>query len=128
MTLQDPLRSWSGVRDLDGAVVFALSETDVRASADGFRCLLWTPVIDSEKPRMDGADKDERLRHCRLALLLGGADGLLVSPGASEVDAGAVLTLQVERRRNEYWALWGSTVRRTWMAGLAPSRAAALAA
>jgi hypothetical protein len=125
VTLQDPFHSWSGIRDADGAVVFAMREADVRASADGFCCRLWAPAALTAT---DLPDREERLRHCRLAMMLGGADGLLVSRDSADVQCGAVLTLNVEKRRNEYWATWGSTVRGTWMAGRAPRRVAALAA
>lgn len=119
VTLKDPERSWSGIRDADGAVVIAMSEADIHATGDGFSCLLWAPVIEVATEWGDGPGKEERLAHCRLAAILGSADGLVVRPASADVEADAVLTLRVEKRRNEYWAMWGSTVRLAWHAGRA---------
>jgi hypothetical protein len=108
VTLKYPSRSWSGLRFEDGAVVIALRESEVEASFDGFRCLLWAPVIEGATEWVDRPVKDERLQHCRLALVHGGADGLLVGGSSAEVDRGSVVTLRVEKLRGEYWAFWGS--------------------
>ncbi len=108
VTLYYPARSWSGVREEDGAVVIAIREAEVQGAFDGFRCLLWSPVIEGATEWVDRPVKQERLRHCRLAALLGGADGLLVGGPAAEVERGKVLTMRVERLGAEYWALWGS--------------------
>jgi len=108
VTLAYPSRSWSGVRDDDGMVVMAIREGEVQASFDGFRCLLWSPVIEGATQWVDRPVKNERLQHCRLAALHGGAEGFLVGGSSAEVDRGSVLTLRVEKIRGEYWALWGT--------------------
>jgi hypothetical protein len=108
VTLTYPSRSWSGVRDDDGMVVMAIREGEVQSSFDGFRCLLWSPVIEGATQWVDRPIKHERLQHCRLAILHGGAEGFLVGGGAAEVDRGSVLSLRVEKLRGEYWALWGT--------------------
>lgn len=108
--LKYPTRSRSGVRWDDGAVVIAIDEVDVVASADGFRCRLWAPASGRYAVGADSASSEERLHHCRLAARHGGADGLLVRCGAL-VDANAILTLHVARRSAEYWASWGTIAR-----------------
>ena len=108
VTLSHPSRSWSGVRELDGAVVIAVREGEVQASFDGFRCLLWSPVIEGATEWVDRPIKQERLSHCRLAATFGGADGLIVSGARAEVDRGYVFPLRVEKLGAEYWAFWGS--------------------
>ena len=118
VTLAYPSRSWSGVRRQDGAVVIAIREGEVQSFVDGFRCLLWSPVIEGATEWVDRPIKDERRGHCRLALLLGGAAGLLVSGGTGEVERGSVLTLRVEKRAAEYWALWGSVVSASGVAAM----------
>lgn len=100
-------RSWSGIREADGCVVFGMRDAEVRRSAEGFSCLLWSRA----GPAADRASSEERLGHCRRALLLGGADGFIASGEAAQVDEGAVLGLRVEARDNEYWAFWGATAR-----------------
>jgi hypothetical protein len=97
--------SIGGLRGCDGTVVVAIPEADVVTSAGGSRCLLWTPVIGA---RPTGMILHERLAHCRLALRLGLADGLLVARDGADVQRGQVLSLRVERRGADYWALWGS--------------------
>src|ERR1041384_8606134 len=86
VALAYPRRSWSGVRDSDGAVVIAMREGEIQASFDGFRCLLWSPVIDGATEWVDRPIKGERLGHCRLAAVLGGAEGLVVRGPAAEVE------------------------------------------
>ena len=108
VTLSHPSRSWSGVRQLDGAVVIAIREGEVEAAFDGFRCLLWSPVIEGATEWLDRPIKQERLSHCRLAATYGGADGLLVSGAAAEVERDFVFPLRVEKLGAEYWAFWGS--------------------
>lgn len=103
-----PTRSWSGVRDYNGGVVFAMRSRDVQSCLDGFRCLLWSPVMESIAAPVDRPIQLERLGHCRLAAAFGGADGLLVLAPGSEVERGTVVALRVEKRLGEYWAFWGS--------------------
>jgi hypothetical protein len=103
-----PARSWSGVRELDGAIVIAVREGDVQASADGFRCLLWSPVIEGATQWVDRPIKQERLGHCRRAVACGGADGLMTAGEAADVERDFVLPLRVEKLGAEYWAFWGS--------------------
>jgi len=107
VTLAYPARSWSGVREDDGAVVIGLRESEVQVAAYGFRCLLWSPVIEGATEWVDRPIKQERLDHCRLALAYGGADGLVVCGARAEVEPGSVLSLRVEKVGAEYWAFWG---------------------
>ncbi len=107
VSLRFPARSWSGVRT-DGAVVIAVREGEVQSAFDGFRCLLWAPVIEGATEWIDRPEKTERLQHCRLAVLKGGAEGLLVGGPRGEVNADSVLPLRVELRQGEYWAFWGA--------------------
>jgi hypothetical protein len=108
--LKYPARSRSGIRWDDGAVVIAIEEAHVQASADGFFCRLWAPISDTREAPVDWPSMKERLEHCRLAARHGGADGLLIYRRAL-VEADVVLTLHVERRGSEYWASWGSSAR-----------------
>src|SRR2546428_10626208 len=109
VTRRYPARSWSGVRFDDGVVVFALRECDVEGHDDGFSCLLWAPPIEGQW--VDRPSRQERLEHCRLALVHGGADGLLVCGDAGLVEPDAILALRVEKRRDEDWAPWGVAAR-----------------
>ncbi|HSU62636.1 MAG TPA: hypothetical protein VLJ12_02050 [Burkholderiales bacterium] len=111
VTLRYPARSWSGVRLEDGVVVLALRECDVEGHDEGFSCLLWAPLIEGVTPWVDRPSRHERLEHCRLALVHGGADGLLVCGDAALVEPDAMLALRVEKRRDEYWATWGFAAR-----------------
>lgn len=108
VSLAYPLRSWSGVRENGGAVVFALRQADVQACAGGFRCLLWAPVIEGATEWVDRPIKKERLGHCRLAVALGGANALLLYGSAAEVDRGSAFPLRVALRGREYWGYWSS--------------------
>ena len=91
----------SGVRDEDGVVVFAMPAAEVHADPWGFSCLLWRP-----------ASRDtERLRHCRLAVRNGMAEGFLLYGDAAQAREGEMLSLRVLRLGKEYWAKWGSVAR-----------------
>ena len=103
-----PSRSWSGIREDDGAIVIALREGEVQCAFDGFRCLLWSPVIEGATEWVDRPIKQERLAHCRRAIAFGGADGLMVSGAEAKVERGLVLPLRIEKLGAEYWAFWGS--------------------
>jgi hypothetical protein len=105
-----PARSWSGVRWEDGVVVFAIRDADVQAHEEAFSCLLWSPGVAGETNWVDRCQQ-ERLEHCCLAALHGGADGFLVCGEAARVQPNALVALHVEKRRNEYWATWGSAAR-----------------
>ena len=106
-----PPRSWSGVRDIDGAIVIAIREGEVQCAMDGFRCLLWSPVIDGATEWVDRPMKAERLHHCRLAYFFGGADGLLLGGEHAERVPGGVIPLRVEKLKEEYWGFWGLPAR-----------------
>jgi hypothetical protein len=108
VALKFPARSCSGIRCEDGVVVFALSEGDVRFGEAGCSCLLWAPLAESAAPSVDRPIRQERLEHCRLAVLHGGADGLVLRGAGAEADPGEVLLLRVEKLGAEYWARWGS--------------------
>jgi hypothetical protein len=118
--LQDARTSWSGVRKQDGKVVMALWADAVETGDGTCRYLLWAPNIDGSRPWSDKPAGRERLAHCKLALELGSAEGLLVygqglAAYAPEdkayaihgVDAETVLILEVEQVGTEFWAKWG---------------------
>jgi hypothetical protein len=132
VTLRDPLRSWSGIRDDDGGVVIAMRSSDIRSTGEGFSCLLWSPPAERRGETTDEARMEERLAHCRLALRAGGAEGLLVSGIEQSVQAGAIVNLHVSKRGNGYWASWGAAARfgsrpgfMSWTSERAPALAAA---
>ena len=135
-------RSWSrgGVRQSDGAVVFALWAEDVQPADGASNYLLWAPNVEGSRPWSDTPGGQERLEHCRLAAEGADAEGLLVYGERMEgtlpddkalsvqgADPYTVLTLRVEKRAEEYWATWGGRRerRRSTRAGqaLAPGNA-----
>lgn len=118
--LDDRHKSWGGMRKTDGAVVLALW-VDAIESADG-RCsyLLWAPNVDGSRPWSDQRAGKERLEHCRRAIQLGRAEGLLVygercaghipedkAYTVLGVDPETVVVFEVEMRGAEFWATWG---------------------
>ena len=102
--LKFPSRSRSGVRADDGAVILAMRARDLRRDKRGSRCMLWAPGETRADAEMDSAARDEWLKHCRLAELRGGAEGLLTYGDDARVDPDVVLSLRVVRRGAEYWA------------------------
>jgi hypothetical protein len=104
-----------------GEVVFALWADDVQhARHNGSSCLLWAPNVGGARPWSDSPGGLERLEHCRRALGNGAATGLLVYGTRSEgvlpeqkaarvdgADPNEALALRVEKRGQEYWAVWG---------------------
>jgi hypothetical protein len=120
VALQDARTSWSGVRKADGKVVMALWADAVESAGGTCRCLLWAPNVDGSRPWSDKPAGRERLEHCRRALELGGAEGLLVYGQALAghlpedrayaihgVDADTVLGFEVEQVGAQFWAKWG---------------------
>jgi hypothetical protein len=118
--LQDARTSWSGVRKADGKVVMALWADAVETAGGTCRYLLWAPNVAGSRPWSDKPAGRERLEHCKRALELGSAEGLLVygqglathlpEDKAFEihgVDAETVLTFEVEQVGAEFWAKWG---------------------
>lgn len=118
--LADAESGWSGVRKSDGAVVMTLWARAVVATDTGCSQLLWGPNVDGSRPWSDTTGGKERLRHCQLALERGGGEGLLVQGEHFEgeaaehnartvygVDPGQLIRFRVERRGDEYWAVWG---------------------
>lgn len=118
--LQDARTSWSGVRKADGRVVMALWAEAVVSAKGACRYLLWAPNIGGSRPWSDKPAGQERLVHCRRAVELGGAEGLLVyglalaahlpedkAHAIHGVDAETVLNFKVEQVDTEYWATWG---------------------
>ena len=118
--LTDARTSWSGVRKADGKVVMALWSDAVETTEGTCRYLLWAPNVDGSRPWSDKAAGRERLEHCKRAVELGGAEGLLVygvglvaylpedkAKAIHGVDAETVLSFQVERIGEEFWAKWG---------------------
>ena len=120
--LQDPRSSWSGVRKADGRVVMTIWGDAVESDGGGCSCLLWGPNLEGARPWSDSPAGKERLEHCKLALQAG-AEGLLVHGEALDgrlpedkartvhgVDPETVLSFSVEKRGDEYWAVWGKKV------------------
>lgn len=118
--LQDARTSWSGVRKEDGMVVMALWHAAVQSQGGTCACLLWAPNVKGTRPWSDTPAGRERLEHCKLALTGKGAEGLLVYGQALEgrlpeerartvlgIDSETTIRFQVERRGDEYWAIWG---------------------
>jgi hypothetical protein len=110
--LKYPTRSASGVRFDDGAVMFAIPSEQVRADRRGCKVLLCSPGM---RPPLaaDEASAREWLHHCRLAMRHGVAEGMLVHPDGSGIDATRVLRLRMIELDGEYWASWDS--RRTFI-------------
>lgn len=120
VVLQDPRTSWSGVRKSDGAVVISLWADAIESARGACSYLLWAPNVDGSRPWSEGAAGRERLEHCKLALNGSRAEGVLVYGESLEgflpeerarsvhgVDPEIVLQLTIERRGDEYWAMWG---------------------
>ena len=118
--LQDARTSWSGVRKADGKVVMALWADGVQTAGGTCRYLLWAPNVGGSRPWSDKPAGKERLEHCKRAVELGNAEGLLVYGAAlaahlpedkaqaiDGVDAETVLTFQVDQVGEEFWAKWG---------------------
>ena len=116
--LTDPRSSWSGVRKSDGRVVMTIWDAAVKSGEGGCSCLLWGPNVEGARPWSDTPAGRERLEHCKLALE-GGAEGLLVHGEPLDgrlpedkartilgVDPETVLSFKVEKRGDEYWAIW----------------------
>jgi hypothetical protein len=122
--LQDARTSWGGVRKSDGAIVMALWADAIESVDGACRCLLWAANTAGSRPWSDTVAGRERLEHCRRAVELGRAEGLLVYGRRLEgklpeeraaaihgADAETVLNFAVEARGEEYWAVWGKTSR-----------------
>jgi hypothetical protein len=118
--LQDARTSWSGVRKADGKVVMALWADAVETAGGTCRYLLWAPNVDGSRPWSDKPAGRERLEHCKRALELGSAEGLLVYGQAlithppedkayeiHGVDPETVVTFEVEQVGADFWAKWG---------------------
>jgi hypothetical protein len=122
VSLADPSTSWGGVRKSDGAIVMALWADAICSGEGECSYLLWAPNIGGARPWTDKAAGRERLEHCKRAVELGRAEGLLVYGRALDgqlpedkaytvhgVDAETVVSFKVEVRGDEYWAVWGKT-------------------
>ena len=118
--LQDVRTSWGGVRPSDGAIVMALWADAIESVHGTCRYLLWAANAAGTRPWSDTPGGRERLEHCKRAIELGRAEGLLVygqklegrlpEDRASAIygaDAETVLLFEVEARDQEYWAVWG---------------------
>jgi hypothetical protein len=120
VSLQYPRTSWGGVRKSDGTVVLALWAEAIESADGGCRYRLWAPNLDGSQPWFDTPSGRERLEHCKRAMELGRAEGLLVygqrlaghlpedkAHAVHGVDAETVLVFEVEQRGAEFWASWG---------------------
>lgn len=119
VTLSYPARSRSGLRDADGVVVFAMPRCRVRVNDWGCSCLLWLPSDTGHGEELAGAIGRERLRHCRLAVRLGMAEGFLLDAHGVPAAPTEVLSLRVMRAGAEYWATWGGVARASGRRGTA---------
>lgn len=120
VSLQDPRTSWSGVRKSDGTVVMALWADAVESENGTCRYLLWAPNVEGRRAWSEKAAGRERLAHCKRAVELGRAQGLLVYGQRLEgelpedkahavhgIDAETVLLFEVQKQGEEFWAVWG---------------------
>jgi hypothetical protein len=111
------------VRKSDGAVVVALWADSIECASGGCSYLLWAPNVDGSRPWSDQPGGVERLDHCKRALELGRAEGLLVygerlvdripedrARAIHGADPQTVIVFQVEQRGEEFWARWGKKV------------------
>jgi hypothetical protein len=118
--LVDPRTSWSGVRKSDGVVVMSLWADSIKSRDGSCSYLLWAPNTDGTQPWYDTPAGRERLEHCRLALEAKLVEGLLVygdlldghiaedkARSVHGVDPEALLHFTIEKRGEEYWAVWG---------------------
>ncbi len=118
--LQDVRTSWGGIRKSDGGVVMALWAEAIESAEGGCRYLLWSVNADGSRPWSDTSAGKERLEHCKRAVELGRAEGLLVYGQRMEgrlpedrasaihgVDAGTVVLFEVVERDQAFWAVWG---------------------
>lgn len=118
--LNDPKTSWGGVRKSDSAIVLALWADDVVSANGGCSYLLWRPNTDGSRSWSEAPAGKERLEHCKRAMEAGRAEGLLVYGQALHgrlpqerahtvygVDPDTVVVFTVERRGQDYWAVWG---------------------
>jgi hypothetical protein len=118
--LQDARTSWGGVRKADGAIVMALWAEAIESVDGACRYLLWAANADGTRPWSDTPAGRERLEHCKRAIELGGAEGLLVYGRRLEgwlpeervaathgIDANTVLSFEVVARGDAFWAVWG---------------------
>jgi len=107
VTLESESRSRSGVREEDGVVVFAMPAERVSVDAWGCSCLLWA----GSSRLLDDALSVETLRHCRLAVRHGVAEGFLIGRDQPPIERQQLLGLLVVRISTEYWARWGNVAR-----------------
>ncbi|HUQ73227.1 MAG TPA: hypothetical protein VM183_00770 [Burkholderiales bacterium] len=118
--LQDARTSWGGIRKSDGTVVLSLWADAVQSTDGTCSYLLWAPDTDGTRPWFNSAPGQERLKHCQMALGGGMAEGLLVFGQALEgrlpeekarsvhgVDPDMLVHFTVEKRGEEFWAIWG---------------------
>lgn len=118
--LDDPRRSWSGLRKSDGSVVIALWAESIESADGGCHYLLWAPNADGSRSWSDQPAGKERLDHCKRAMAAGSAEGLLVygercighlpedkAHSVLGVDPEVVVVFKVEQRGAEFWAVWG---------------------
>lgn len=99
----------SRVREDDGVVVFALPAARVRVDDWGCSCPLWLP--GTREARVVAASDLERLRHCRMALRQGMAEGFVLDAGELPGGQQEILALRVIKIGREYWARRGCAAR-----------------
>ena len=107
VSLESESRSRSGVREEDGVVVFAMQSERVSVDAWGCSCLLW----GGSNCLAGDALGSEMLRHCKLAVQQGLAEGFLLDQDQAPIEGPQLLTLRVVKVGTEYWARWGTAAR-----------------
>jgi hypothetical protein len=118
--LDDVRSSWGGVRKSDGMVVLSIWADAIKSRDGACNYLLWAPNVEGSRPWSDTASGQERLKHCRLAVEVAAAEGLLVfgelmdgfipedrARSVHGVDPETVVRFKVEKHGDEYWAVWG---------------------
>jgi hypothetical protein len=101
-------------------VVLALWSDSIQSADGTCSYLLWAPNTGGSRAWSDKPGGQERLEHCRQAMQAGRAEGLLVygqgfvgmlpeekAYAVHGADAETVVVFEVEKRGEEYWAVWG---------------------
>ncbi|MBV9189647.1 MAG: hypothetical protein JO292_00680 [Betaproteobacteria bacterium] len=107
VALQSESRSRSGVREEDGVVVFAMPLERVSVDAWGCSCLLWA----SSGRALEDVLSLETLRHCRLAVQQGVAEGFLLDRDQAPMEGPELLAIRVVKINTGFWARWGTAAR-----------------
>jgi hypothetical protein len=121
--LRNPRWSWGGVRATDGSIVLTVWANDIEKAGHQRSYMLYGPTRGGDRLWADTLGGKERLQQCRAALSRGEAEGILIygerrghdlpADEPSKVtgaDPYTILRFQIEKRGDEYWAVWGGKV------------------